>query len=87
MEGIGLGIIIGIGLASLTRITRPAVKEALKVGLVTLERVKGVLGEGRERLADLLAEAREEISRDPRAAERSGADGALQQQPEPPAAN
>jgi hypothetical protein len=87
MEGIGLGIIIGIGLASLTRITRPAVKEALKVGLITLERVKSALGEGRERLADLVAEAREEISREPRAAERNGSDGVLNQQPDPPAAN
>lgn len=87
MEGIGLGIIIGIGLVSLTRITRPRVKEALKVGLITLERVKGALGEGRERLADLLAEAREEIAREPRAAERGGSDGVMSKPPDPPAAN
>ncbi|KYF59388.1 hypothetical protein BE08_40380 [Sorangium cellulosum] len=63
MERLGLGIIIGVGLASLTRITRPTVKRAMKLGLVAVEAIKGALGEGRERLADLVAEVREEMAR------------------------
>ncbi|WP_437782543.1 hypothetical protein [Sorangium sp. So ce1097] len=63
MERLGLGIIIGVGLASLTRITRPTVKRAMKLGLVATEAIKGALGEGWERLADLVAEVREEMAR------------------------
>ncbi|WP_437735568.1 hypothetical protein [Sorangium sp. So ce1335] len=63
MERLGLGIIIGVGLASLTRITRPTVKRAMKLGLVAFGALKGALGEGRERFADLVAEVREEMAR------------------------
>lgn len=63
MERLGLGIIIGVGLASLTRITRPTVKRAMRLGFVAVNAVKGALGEGRERLADLVAEVREEMAR------------------------
>lgn len=63
MERLGLGIIIGVGLASLTRVTRPTVKRAMRVGLAAMEAIKGAFGEGRERLADLVAEVREEMAR------------------------
>ncbi|WP_437678689.1 hypothetical protein [Sorangium sp. So ce131] len=68
MERLGLGIIIGIGLASLTRITRPAAKRALKLGFVAARAVRLALGERKEQLADLVAEVREEMARDERGA-------------------
>ncbi|WP_437837197.1 hypothetical protein [Sorangium sp. So ce1153] len=71
MVRLGLGIIIGVGLASLTRITRPTVKRAMKLGFVALEALKSALGEGRERLADLTAEVREEMARQQQGADAS----------------
>ncbi|AUX20728.1 hypothetical protein SOCEGT47_012010 [Sorangium cellulosum] len=68
MERIGLGIIIGVGLASLARITRPTAKKALKLGFAAIEAVKGALGEGRERVADLVAEVKDEMAREPEGA-------------------
>ncbi len=85
MEGIGLGIIIGLGLAGLTRITRPTAKRALKLGFIAVEKVKGALGEGKERLSDLLAEVREEMAQQPHRGGAVGADASVRFTPEPPA--
>ncbi|KYF73752.1 hypothetical protein [Sorangium cellulosum] len=73
MERLGLGIIIGVGLASLTRITRPTVKRAMRLGFVAFESVKSALGEGRERLADLVAEVRDEMARQQQSADAASA--------------
>ncbi|MGK4006972.1 hypothetical protein WMF31_30400 [Sorangium sp. So ce1036] len=81
MERIGLGIIIGVGLASLARITRPTAKKALKLGLTAIEAVKGALGEGRERVADLVAEVKDEMAREPEGAGGAG----VRARVEPPA--
>ncbi|WP_437744725.1 hypothetical protein WME73_07080 [Sorangium sp. So ce302] len=84
MERLGLGIIIGIGLTSLTRITRPTVKRAMKLGFVAVDAIRGALGEGRERLADLVAEVREEMARQEQRAGSGGAQGWSRAEMEPP---
>jgi hypothetical protein len=84
MERLGLGIIIGMGLASLTRITRPTVKRAMTLGFVAVDAVRGALGEGRERLADLVAEVREEMARQEQRAGSDGAEGWRRAEMEPP---
>ncbi len=85
MERLGLGIIIGVGLASLTRITRPTVKRAMRLGFVAAAAVKGALGEGKERLADLLAEVREEMARQEQRAGTGGAQASARDGMDPPA--
>ncbi|WP_437999923.1 hypothetical protein WMF26_08575 [Sorangium sp. So ce185] len=86
MERLGLGIIIGVGLASLTRITRPTVKRALRFGFVAADALKSALGEGRERLGDLIAEVREEMARQEQRAGAGGARAHARAEIEPPAA-
>ncbi|KYF73797.1 hypothetical protein BE11_46175 [Sorangium cellulosum] len=81
MERLGLGIIIGVGLASLTRITRPTVKRAMRLGFVAFEAVKGALGEGRERLADLVAEVKDEMARQQQSADAAPAGGRVEMEP------
>ncbi|WP_437969285.1 hypothetical protein WMF04_08290 [Sorangium sp. So ce260] len=85
MERLGLGIIIGVGLASLTRITRPTVKRALRLGFVAAGAVRGALGEGRERLADLIAEVRDEMARQEQRAGSGGGHASARAEMEPPA--
>ncbi|WP_437487489.1 hypothetical protein WME75_06950 [Sorangium sp. So ce1014] len=85
MERLGLGIIIGVGLASLTRITRPMVKRALRAGFVAAGAIRGALGEGSERLADLLAEVREEMARQEQRAGTGGAQASARDGMDPPA--
>lgn len=84
MEHLGLGIIIGMGLASLTRITRPTVKRAMKLGFVAVDAIRGALGEGRERLADLVAEVKEEVARQEQRAVSGDAQGGARAEMEPP---
>lgn len=84
MEHLGLGIIIGMGLASLTRITRPTVKRAMKLGFVAVDAIRGALGEGRERLADLVAEVKEEVARQEQRAVSGDAQRGARAEMEPP---
>lgn len=65
MEGIGLGIVIGLGIAALKRAYRPALKNAIKLGMNASERLKDALHEGEETLADLVAEVRHERAAPP----------------------
>ncbi|WP_438018698.1 hypothetical protein WMF18_06300 [Sorangium sp. So ce315] len=81
MERLGLGIIIGVGLASLTRITRPTVKRAMRLGLVAVESIKVALGEGMERLADLVAEVREEMARQEQGGDAASATARVEVEP------
>lgn len=67
MQRIGLGIFIGIGLASLTRAVRPIAKGALKLGLIGADALKNAFAEGKETLSDLLAEVKQEIAQGTRA--------------------
>ena len=60
MEEIGFGILIGIGLSALKRSYRPALKNAIKIGMTASERLKDALHEGEETFADLVAEVRHE---------------------------
>ncbi|XXX79087.1 hypothetical protein WMF30_09965 [Sorangium sp. So ce134] len=83
MERLGLGIIIGVGLASLTRITRPTVKKAMRLGFAAADALRSALGEGKERLADLVAEVKEEMARQE---QRAGTQAAARAEIEPPAA-
>jgi hypothetical protein len=87
MEGIGLGILIGIGLTSFKRVYRPMAKGALKLGLTTADAVKDAVHEGRETLADLLAEVKLELAEEPRPAAASGIGAQGRGKPEPPASN
>jgi hypothetical protein len=85
MEEIGLGILIGIGIAALKKAYRPALKHAIKLGMSASERVKDAVHEGEETLTDLLAEVRHE-----RAAHHGGAaapEGEPQGGPGTPASN
>jgi hypothetical protein len=59
---IGIGILIGLGLAVLGKAYRPALKGAIKLGMVTSERVKEAAHEGEEVISDLVAEARQEVA-------------------------
>jgi hypothetical protein len=61
MEAIGLGILIGIGLAVFGRkAARPMLKGTIKAGLVASEAAMEALQEGKEVLSDVVAEARHE---------------------------
>ncbi|WP_437591453.1 hypothetical protein [Sorangium sp. So ce1000] len=84
MERLGFGIIIGMGLASLTRITRPTVKRAMRLGFVAVDSIKGALGEGMEKLTDLIAEVREEMARQEQRAGSGGAQEWSRAEMEPP---
>lgn len=74
MEGIGLGILIGVGLALLgKRAGRPVVKSSIKAGIIASERAMDALHEGKEALSDLVAEARHEATLERSAAEQAAA--------------
>jgi hypothetical protein len=61
MEEIGLGILIGVGLAYLGRkVVRPALRSTIKAGLIASEAARDALYEGKEVLSDVVAEARHE---------------------------
>jgi hypothetical protein len=61
MEEIALGILIGIGFSVFGRkLYRPAVKGTIKAGLAASEAASEVIHEGKEVLADLMAEAKQE---------------------------
>lgn len=63
MEGIGFGILIGLGLAVLgRRVGRPTVKSTIKAGLIASEAAMDAIHEGKEALSDLVAEARHEAA-------------------------
>lgn len=68
MEEIGLGILIGLGISALKKAYRPALKNAIKLGMSASARMKDAVHEGEETLSDLLAEVRHE-----RAASHGGA--------------
>jgi len=68
MGEIILGIFIGAGLlAAGKKISRPALKEGIKLGINATEAVKNAVHEGRESLTDLVAEAKQEAEADRRA--------------------
>ncbi|WP_437510791.1 hypothetical protein [Sorangium sp. So ce1099] len=54
----------------------------MKLGIVAFEALKSALGEGRERLADLTAEVREEMARQQQGADASSG---VRVEMEPPA--
>jgi hypothetical protein len=61
MEGIALGIFIGIGFTVFgKKLYRPAVKGTIKAGLAASEAVEEAIHEGKEVLSDLVAEAKQE---------------------------
>ncbi len=63
MEGIALGIFIGLGLGVLgKRLYRPLIKGTIKAYLLTSEAAEEMFHEGREVLADLVAEAKQELA-------------------------
>ena len=77
MEEIGIGILIGIGLALFGRKgARPIVKGTIKAGIIASERMEEAYHEGKEMLADLVAEARQESAEHRAAAEAAMHDDA-----------
>jgi hypothetical protein len=85
MEGIGLGILIGIGITSMTRTVRPIAKGALKFGLVAAAAVRNAFYEGRETFADLLAEVKHELAQEQReVGSGGGLDASGRGEPAPP---
>lgn len=69
MGEIILGILIGAGLVTVgKKVYRPALKDVIKVGINATEAVKEAVHEGREKLTDLVAEAKQEAQADRRAA-------------------
>lgn len=74
MEGIGIGILIGLGFAVLgRRAGRPVIKSSIKAGLVASERAMDAIHEGKEALSDLVAEARHEAALERSAAAQAAA--------------
>ena len=59
---IGLGIVIGLGLAVLGKGYRPVLKSVIKIGMIAAERVKEAAHEGEEVISDLVAEVRQEVA-------------------------
>jgi hypothetical protein len=77
MEEIGFGILIGIGLALFGRKgARPIVKGTIKAGMIASEKAEEAYHEGKEMLADLMAEARQETAEYRAAAEAAMRDDA-----------
>ena len=61
MEGLAIGVLIGIGLAVFGRkLARPALKGTIKAGFVASEAAMEAIHEGKEMLSDVVAEARHE---------------------------
>jgi hypothetical protein len=70
MGEIVLGILIGAGLVTVgKRAYRPALKEGIKLGILATDAVKEAVHEGREKLTDLVAEAKQEAEESKRAAQ------------------
>lgn len=64
-----LGMFIGAGLLAVGRkVYKPALKDVIKLGIATSEKVKEAVHEGRENLSDMVAEAKQEAQADRRAA-------------------
>jgi hypothetical protein len=64
-----LGMFIGAGLLAVGRkVYKPALKDVIKLGITTSEKVKDAVNEGRENLNDMVAEAKQEAQADRRAA-------------------
>ena len=58
---IGIGILIGIGLAIIGRKgARPAIKGTIKAGILAQEAMEDAFHEGKEVISDLVAEAKQE---------------------------
>jgi hypothetical protein len=56
-----VGVVLGGGVVAIgKKVYRPAIKEAIKFGLTASVVLKNAFHEGRERLMDLVAEARHE---------------------------
>ena len=65
-----LGVVLGGGAVAIgKKVYRPAVKEAIRFGLTASVMLKNAFHEGRERLMDLVAEARQEAEVERRARE------------------
>jgi hypothetical protein len=64
-----LGMFLGAGLLAVGRkVYKPALKDVIKLGITTSEKVKDAVNEGRENLNDMVAEAKQEAQADRRAA-------------------
>jgi hypothetical protein len=64
-----LGMFLGAGLLAVGRkVYKPALKDVIKLGITTSEKVKDAVNEGRENLNDMVAEAKQEALADRRAA-------------------
>lgn len=64
-----LGMFIGAGLLAVgSKVYKPALKDVIKLGITTSEKVKDAVNEGRESLNDMVAEAKQEAQADKRAA-------------------
>ena len=64
-----LGMFIGAGLLAVGRkVYKPALKDVIKIGITTSEKVKEAVHEGRESLNDMVAEAKQAAQADRRAA-------------------
>ena len=70
MKELILGILLGGGAVAIgKKVYRPAIKEAIKLGLAASVAAKNAFHEGREQISDLVAEARQEAEADRRARE------------------
>lgn len=63
MKELILGVLLGGGAVAVgKKVYRPALKEAIKLGLTAQVALKNAFHEGREQLLDLVAEAKQEIA-------------------------
>jgi hypothetical protein len=72
MKELILGILLGGGAVAIgKKVYRPALKEAIKLGLTASVAAKNAFHEGHEQLLDLVAEAKQEIAIEAEAEQRA----------------